>query len=574
MSSDTCAVPKDMQQKEEKEDREANPTPSVAACPDKDPLMPSPIYSHSPLPQPDLLSTTTTTINAPSHTMQESIPGRGTESVAAILDNNPKSPLQPSEEDPIHTNGGTRCRLEDPLSTVLLEDRLDQPHLLAANAAAAADLTLPISPPAAALPQNSHTSPHASVLAGPLSSAPSTGAPAGYTDTNPSRMAGSINTVLNPSPPPSPPPSFPFMDHREFFSSLTAFEAVLVVFRGSFMLLETIMAIVALILSRHATYSIFYFIAIVGHVVLMPLVLIFAPRYFQTTRRVGEEQEQIYAEYRRRRYINTIDIPFLFLLVLGLIAHMSPSDCSIAAPYVYYTNLALVTLGAMYFGAPFLLCGVAIILLPFLYLFTRHLASQNANVFDGRMGATDDIIGAIPIVTYRRKITPESQPQTAITLSSLPKTSANALGSAPLEPISTNLAETAIVVDMPNTSPLDQNRAARINQPASTGTGIGAKIKRRFRLLPNMFRREKLSSSSNSETGDASVPLDPMELDLDDEDALCVICLAEYEDREPLRQLPCGHHFHVECIDEWLHVNAKCPLCVRDLEASPAKRPA
>ncbi|KAJ1330686.1 hypothetical protein BSLG_009138 [Batrachochytrium salamandrivorans] len=528
MSSDTCAVPKDMQQKEEKEDREANPTPSVAACPDKDPLMPSPIYSHSPLPQPDLLSTTTTTINAPSHTMQESIPGRGTESVAAILDNNPKSPLQPSEEDPIHTNGGTRCRLEDPLSTVLLEDRLDQPHLLAANAAAAADLTLPISPPAAALPQNSHTSPHASVLAGPLSSAPSTGAPAGYTDTNPSRMAGSINTVLNPSPPPSPPPSFPFMDHREFFSSLTAFEAVLVVFRGSFMLLET-------------------------------------------TRRVGEEQEQIYAEYRRRRYINTIDIPFLFLLVLGLIAHMSPSDCSIAAPYVYYTNLALVTLGAMYFGAPFLLCGVAIILLPFLYLFTRHLASQNANVFDGRMGATDDIIGAIPIVTYRRKITPESQPQTAITLSSLPKTSANALGSAPLEPISTNLAETAIVVDMPNTSPLDQNRAARINQPASTGTGIGAKIKRRFRLLPNMFRREKLSSSSNSETGDASVPLDPMELDLDDEDALCVICLAEYEDREPLRQLPCGHHFHVECIDEWLHVNAKCPLCVRDLEASPAK---
>ncbi|KAI9365459.1 hypothetical protein DFJ73DRAFT_619737, partial [Zopfochytrium polystomum] len=51
----------------------------------------------------------------------------------------------------------------------------------------------------------------------------------------------------------------------------------------------------------------------------------------------------------------------------------------------------------------------------------------------------------------------------------------------------------------------------------------------------------------------------------DDEDAVCVICLNQYEDGEHLRRLPCLHHFHVKCVDEWLRLNKTCPLCVRDV---------
>ncbi|KAJ8471032.1 hypothetical protein OPV22_025375 [Ensete ventricosum] len=45
------------------------------------------------------------------------------------------------------------------------------------------------------------------------------------------------------------------------------------------------------------------------------------------------------------------------------------------------------------------------------------------------------------------------------------------------------------------------------------------------------------------------------------EDAVCCICLAKYVDNEELRELPCTHFFHKECVDKWLKINALCPLC-------------
>jgi len=47
------------------------------------------------------------------------------------------------------------------------------------------------------------------------------------------------------------------------------------------------------------------------------------------------------------------------------------------------------------------------------------------------------------------------------------------------------------------------------------------------------------------------------------EDALCAICLSPYEKNDKLRFLPCRHHFHSECIDQWLLKNKSCPFCKR-----------
>ena len=53
----------------------------------------------------------------------------------------------------------------------------------------------------------------------------------------------------------------------------------------------------------------------------------------------------------------------------------------------------------------------------------------------------------------------------------------------------------------------------------------------------------------------------------DAEDAKCVVCLGEYEEGDQLRYLRCNHHFHIECVDEWLKRQSSCPLCVRELGA-------
>ncbi|KAL8091306.1 RING-H2 finger protein ATL20-like [Apium graveolens] len=45
-------------------------------------------------------------------------------------------------------------------------------------------------------------------------------------------------------------------------------------------------------------------------------------------------------------------------------------------------------------------------------------------------------------------------------------------------------------------------------------------------------------------------------------DSTCAICLSEYKPNDTLRTVPeCNHYFHSNCIDEWLKLNATCPVC-------------
>ena len=46
----------------------------------------------------------------------------------------------------------------------------------------------------------------------------------------------------------------------------------------------------------------------------------------------------------------------------------------------------------------------------------------------------------------------------------------------------------------------------------------------------------------------------------------CAVCLGNYESGEMIRQLPdCHHHFHQDCIDQWLATHTTCPMCRRSL---------
>ncbi|KAK7329997.1 hypothetical protein VNO77_24181 [Canavalia gladiata] len=42
----------------------------------------------------------------------------------------------------------------------------------------------------------------------------------------------------------------------------------------------------------------------------------------------------------------------------------------------------------------------------------------------------------------------------------------------------------------------------------------------------------------------------------------CYICLAEYEEGDQIRVLPCKHEYHMSCVDKWLkEIHGVCPLC-------------
>ena len=43
----------------------------------------------------------------------------------------------------------------------------------------------------------------------------------------------------------------------------------------------------------------------------------------------------------------------------------------------------------------------------------------------------------------------------------------------------------------------------------------------------------------------------------------CMICMFEFEDEDNVSELQCDrrHIFHTECLQNWLKVDKRCPLC-------------
>lgn len=48
----------------------------------------------------------------------------------------------------------------------------------------------------------------------------------------------------------------------------------------------------------------------------------------------------------------------------------------------------------------------------------------------------------------------------------------------------------------------------------------------------------------------------------------CLVCLQQYESSDVLRSLPCGHSFHICCVDQWLMRTNACPCCRKPIDES------
>lgn len=49
----------------------------------------------------------------------------------------------------------------------------------------------------------------------------------------------------------------------------------------------------------------------------------------------------------------------------------------------------------------------------------------------------------------------------------------------------------------------------------------------------------------------------------------CSICLETVDSGTCVRQLPCEHRYHLECLDTWLKTSVICPLCRISLAPQP-----
>lgn len=111
--------------------------------------------------------------------------------------------------------------------------------------------------------------------------------------------------------------------------------------------------------------------------------------------------------------------------------------------------------------------------------------------------------------------------------------------------------------------------------------GVRGATEESINALPTLKYRVKTDGTGSNESknlgeeeGGCVAAGTEKERAISGEDAACCICLAKYEDNDELRELPCSHFFHTQCVDKWLKINATCPLCKSEIDAKNRDLPS
>ncbi|KAL3498337.1 hypothetical protein ACH5RR_041069 [Cinchona calisaya] len=98
----------------------------------------------------------------------------------------------------------------------------------------------------------------------------------------------------------------------------------------------------------------------------------------------------------------------------------------------------------------------------------------------------------------------------------------------------------------------------------ATAESINSLPTYKFKAKKNKNGHDKENNSGMVEGGIVAAGTEKERV-ISGEDAVCCICLAKYANNDELRELPCSHFFHKDCVDKWLKMNATCPLCKADV---------
>ncbi|KAJ3273711.1 hypothetical protein HDV01_003990 [Terramyces sp. JEL0728] len=334
--------------------------------------------------------------------------------------------------------------------------------------------------------------------------------------------------------------------YSHIYSEFSILGKILFIFQIVVGLVQEIVGLIMIAISWNTSALQLQLVAIL-YLSQLFLVLIFCPLYFSIGQPTHEIPEYIEREKQRKNFKGKIDwalfIPFLlaFVLVFG----PNAKDLANASPVMYNTCLGFIIFGLSRIFSPALLACLAILCLPCLFLLLRN-ADLREEARIRAMGASDDLIASLPIYRFRKRADVEDP----VELSTTPP--------PPQLPFS-------VAVPSPLTTTVQVPERPSSPTPASPTSSTPPKKKRKRKF--KFFFKKKEASEPEEQHQEPEI----LFLDLNEEDATCSICLCEYENDDNLRQLGCKHHFHQSCIDEWLHLNAKCPLCVQNIEETMKK---
>lgn len=99
----------------------------------------------------------------------------------------------------------------------------------------------------------------------------------------------------------------------------------------------------------------------------------------------------------------------------------------------------------------------------------------------------------------------------------------------------------------------------------------------RHKSLPNMqdnasssdiFRSVSLTREESEIASDKEFEEDS---DYETGPGMCALCRTVYSETNVARNLPCSHHFHQKCAEDWFSKRGYCPQCIRPSSVSIIK---
>ncbi|KAG2219535.1 hypothetical protein INT45_003100 [Circinella minor] len=244
-----------------------------------------------------------------------------------------------------------------------------------------------------------------------------------------------------------------------------------------------------------------------------------SPSSPQATAEINTSVEESSRRGWTDRIKSLLDIFGIVWFIIGSSFLFTSGQCIREAPSLFYTTLVWILLGYLLVLIPLFLCVSVIFCFPCVLVLMRTLRLGYASGLV--TGATKEEIENVPVYKYKSSSNNDEQRQEQ---------------------------------EQEN----NNNDNTSISTSSTTSTRTTARKRRRsiFRWL--YLLRVKQKSDDDSERNYDPITITPIE------DAVCPICISEYEDDDLICKLWCEHHFHKKCVESWFVINSSCPLCKRD----------
>lgn len=180
--------------------------------------------------------------------------------------------------------------------------------------------------------------------------------------------------------------------------------------------------------------------------------------------------------------------------------------------------------------------------------------------------ARADAIAALPVETYQhrshRAQSASEERSHLLSETSAPETTAEISADTLSDASSDVSTEVAPEVSPVRSTP---NKHAAESAPSTPPPPADPQTDQSIRIRPES---QPGSSSAHAPHSHATPP--PEDVESEEEEPICAVCLEEFEPGQQVRQLACSHLYHRSCIDPWLQSSSNsCPLCKREIPSLP-----